>query len=348
MGVSLAANSVLAKARAMYGHRLTAQNYNELLSCRTVSEVAAYLKAHTDYSSVFEGLTMGALHRRQIESLIQDRLFEQYASLCRYEKFIGDTFYEHFVMKSDVDLLLHAIRRIDRTHPDEFPRRMPEFFSRHSDIDVQALKSVDDIDSFMSTVEGSAYKAVLEPFTSRGKEGNPDFFGMELALNKFFYSSSADRIKRCYKGATKKELQQMLAFLVDLENIVSGYRIKRILDMPQAVFRNMMLPNGSMSEKQMERFLGADSAEAALKTLKGTPYEAFGLRNGASVEEVARKLGYDFCKSKIRFSSTPSIVMLCFVRLAENEVSNLTHIIEGIRYNIPSEEIRKILVGAGD
>ena len=348
MSVSSAANSVLAKARAMYGHRLTAQNYNELLACRTVGEVAAYLKAHTDYSSAFEGVTMGALHRGQIESLIRDRLFEQYASLCRYEKFIGDTFYEHFVMKSDVDLLLHAIRRINRTHPDDFPRRTPEFFLRHSQIDTQSLKTVNDIESLLSAVEGSPYRAVLEPFASRGEGGNPDFFGMELALNKFFYSSSADRIKKCYKGATRRELKEMLTFLVDLDNIVSVYRLKRLSDMPQAVFRNMMLPCGGMSEKQIDRFLSADSAQAALKTLKGTPYEAFALRKGASVEDVAGRLEYDFCKSKIRFSSTPSVVMLCYVRLAENEAQNITHIIEGIRYNIPTEEIRQILIGAGD
>lgn len=51
MTVSSAANAVLAKARAMYGKRLTAQNYTDLLACRTVNEAAAYLKAHTAYAT---------------------------------------------------------------------------------------------------------------------------------------------------------------------------------------------------------------------------------------------------------------------------------------------------------
>ena len=50
MTVSSAANAVLAKARAMYGKRLTAQNYTDLLACRTVNEAAAYLKAPTAYA----------------------------------------------------------------------------------------------------------------------------------------------------------------------------------------------------------------------------------------------------------------------------------------------------------
>ena len=122
MGMPAAANSVLAKARAMYGKRMTAQNYSELLSCRSVGEAASYLREHTAYRNVFDGVPMGALHRRQLETLVHDHLSTQFASLCRYEKFIGDGFSAHFVMRSDVELLLHAIRRINRTHPDDFPK----------------------------------------------------------------------------------------------------------------------------------------------------------------------------------------------------------------------------------
>ncbi|MBQ2774270.1 MAG: V-type ATPase subunit [Clostridia bacterium] len=348
MRATSASNSVLAKARAMYGQRLTAQNYNELLACRSVGEVAAYLKAQTAYSVVFEGVSMGALHRRQLEILVHDLLSMRFASLCRYEKFIGDKFYERFVMSSDIDLLLYAIRRINRAHPDDISKNVPDFFLRHSDIDAQKIRAVNDFDTLMSVVEGSQYKAILEPFASRGEGGSPDYFGMELALNKYFYSHGVELVKASYKGATRKELLETIAFIVDLENIVSIYRLKRLTDMPQTVLHTMLMPNGAMSEKTLGRILSAESADAALKALKGTPYEAFSQRNGESVEDIAGRLKYDYCKNKLRFSSKPSVVMLCYVKLAENEVQNITHIIEGIRYNIPAEEISRLLIGAGD
>ena len=40
--------------------------------------------------------------------------------------------------------------------------------------------------------------------------------------------------------------------------------------------------------------------------------------------------------------------MLSFMFLAENEVNNITHIIEGIRYQVPAEEISRMLIGVGD
>jgi len=97
----------------MYGKRLTAQNYTDLLACRSVNEAAAYLKAHTVYADAFEGVTMGSLRRWQIEILLREHLSNNFASLCRYEKSIGDGFYKYFVTLSDVDMLLHSVRYLD-------------------------------------------------------------------------------------------------------------------------------------------------------------------------------------------------------------------------------------------
>lgn len=50
---TLSSNVVLAKARTMYGRRLTEENYKDLLKCKTVREVASYLKDRTAYSKVY-------------------------------------------------------------------------------------------------------------------------------------------------------------------------------------------------------------------------------------------------------------------------------------------------------
>ena len=343
-----AANSVLAKARAMYGKRLTAQNYSDLLSCRTVSETAAYLRTRTVYSNVFDGLPMGSLHRRQLESLVHNHLSTQYASLCRYEKFIGDRFYEHFVMKSDVEMLLHTIRSINRNDTEDFPKTLPTFFYKHSDINADELRGINDLQGLLQAVEKTRYKDVITPFANRGENGDPDYFGMESSLTKFFFFESAKLIKESYKGKERKELLDFLGLVADMQNIVSIYRLKRLTKMTNMAIRTMLMPDGKMGDKKLNEMLDAPSADAALEALKGTEYELFANRGDNTVEEVKNKLRYDYCKKRIRFSSYPSIVMLCYVRLAENEVDNITHIIEGIRYNISPDEIKKLLIGVGD
>lgn len=64
----LSSNVVLAKARTMYGRRLTQNDYNELLKCRNVSEVAGYLKNNTIYSHALAGIVESEIHRGQLEA----------------------------------------------------------------------------------------------------------------------------------------------------------------------------------------------------------------------------------------------------------------------------------------
>lgn len=345
MTVSSAANAVLAKARAMYGKRLTAQNYTDLLACRTVNEAAAYLKAHTAYADAFEGVTMGSVSRRQIEILLREHLLNNFASLCRYEKSIGDGFYKYFVTLSDVDMLLHSVRYLNSRHLENNLAKVPDFFMRHSELNAAALETATNADLLLAAVEGSPYKAVLAPLVSAGR---PDYFGMELALNKYLRSQVEALIKKNYSGKARKELDAMHAFDTDAENIVSLYRLKRLTNMPQSVLLTMLLPGGTLGEKELTGFMKAPNAEEALKTLKGTAYAAFAERGDRSVEQVSAKLRYDRAKSLVRFSTYPSVVMMSYVALAENEAENLTHIIEGIRYNIPPEEISRLLLGVGD
>ena len=43
-------NAVLAKARALYGRRLRADDYRRLMGCRTMTELAAALKEYPLYA----------------------------------------------------------------------------------------------------------------------------------------------------------------------------------------------------------------------------------------------------------------------------------------------------------
>ena len=59
---SKSCNAVLAKSRAMYGRCLKEDDYRQLVECKTVSEVAAYLKSRTCYGKALTGM-ISALRR---------------------------------------------------------------------------------------------------------------------------------------------------------------------------------------------------------------------------------------------------------------------------------------------
>ena len=101
-------NAVLAKARALYGRRLRAEDYRRLMGCRTMSELAAALKEQPLYSAALADVNPQYARRAQLESLLRQSLYTRYDSLCRYDRSAGSKVYEYFTLCCEVDELTAA------------------------------------------------------------------------------------------------------------------------------------------------------------------------------------------------------------------------------------------------
>lgn len=65
-----ASNAAMAtKAKAMFGKRLTASDYQQLLQKKSIPEIASYLKNETLFREALEGYSETGLHRGQLEML---------------------------------------------------------------------------------------------------------------------------------------------------------------------------------------------------------------------------------------------------------------------------------------
>ena len=69
-------NAVLAKARALYGSRLRADDYRRLMACRTMTELAAALKEYPLYSEALAEVNPQYARRVQLENLQALRVVE--------------------------------------------------------------------------------------------------------------------------------------------------------------------------------------------------------------------------------------------------------------------------------
>ena len=112
-------NAVLAKARALYGRRLRAEDYRRLISCRTMSELAAALKEQPLYSAALADVNPQYARRAQLESLLRQSLYTRYDSLCRYDRSAGSKVYEYFTLCCEVDELTAAMRCLDAGRPGD-------------------------------------------------------------------------------------------------------------------------------------------------------------------------------------------------------------------------------------
>ena len=176
----LSSNVVSAKARAMYGRRLTAQNYQEMLNCKNVTEIARYLATNTDYDKVLAGINDREVHRGQLENRLKQKL-------CRYEISISDALAAYLLQRSEVDQILNALLHLNADTTKEYFFSMPATLAVHSRIDLVRLSGADNFDSIIAALAHTPYQMLLESF--RPTYDNPiDFTAAENALNTYLYS----------------------------------------------------------------------------------------------------------------------------------------------------------------
>lgn len=346
--MSKASNAVLALSRAFYGKRLTAREYGDLLSCKSINEIASYLRTRTAYSKAFENVPATAFTASSLEAVAEKYSFDKFISICRYELAIGNEFYKYFIVKTEVEQILGCTLLMLGGSREEYLRNMGSFLDRHLSIDLYALGKANSLEEIAQALEKTRYEAIYKKCLASAERS---YLTFELAFETFFEKYQDELIEKCFKGAEKKEMREIICRSFDKMFIEKQLRITQFYTESLSV-SNLVIPSSvSMTlftQKQVGSLLSATTKKEIYDVLSKSPYKNCVRAEAAETEKQLYLDFYRYCKKQIRFSSEPAVVMYCYLFLAENEVKNIVHIIEGVKYNIAQEEIKNSLIGVGD
>lgn len=227
---TLASNAILSKARAMYGKRLTEKEYKDLLHCKTVGEIAAYLKQRTAYGPILTGVNEKEVHRGQLEALLRKKLFYDFAALCRYEITVGEHFADYLLARSEIDQILHSLMLLMGGRSSDYLFSMPLFLDAHTHINLTALSQTKSYDDFLSALSGTPYQSLLSPF--RPEPGKPlDMAAIENALSGFLYNRVFETVRKHSRGKAREELLYLFQTYIDFSNYARIIRMKKYYSM---------------------------------------------------------------------------------------------------------------------
>lgn len=330
----------------MYGKRLNAQNYNELLNCKSVADIAAYLKNRTVYASVFEGVNVTGIHRGQLELLLLKYAYKQYETLCKYELAIGQDFYQYFILRNDIDMILTCVRLLYSGNPEDFLLYMPVFFGEHTKLDPGKLAKVRSIHDLIKALEGTEYRTVIAPFVENFDAimGKLD---IEAALTRYKFETLKKITEKVFKGKRAKEIIEVFSIQNDIRVIINIYRYKKMIGGKNSIEQFILPEVSRIPLKKWKKLIDAANETEVLAALKKTVYgKVLNINSLGYFEDTAQRYLYQWYLKKMRFTTNPTVVMFCYIMLIENEISNVTHIIEGIRYGVSPSDIREMLIGA--
>ncbi len=335
-----AANVILAKVRAMYGRRISTKNYEDLVSYNSVSEIAGYLKNSTGYSLILSNINERDIHRGKLESLIRTKLFLDLESLGRYEISTGDSFAQYITVRTEIDEIIHSLMYILSGKPKDYIYSLPMFFERRTKINLLKLAEAKDYDDFLEVLKGSPYYKLLVPFNPNGNE-MVNMSAVEETLYNYLYKTFFEAIDKSASKRVKNELENLVKIYIDYNNFVRIVRLKR--NKNKANFA--VIKNGSLKDKYINAMLLAKDEDEVFEIMRKTnPGKKMEKVNYNYIDELPVKVLYQGCRKRIRYSDYPSVVMMSYIFLVQIEISNLVTIIEGVRYGMPKDDIKNLLI----
>ena len=333
-------NVILAKVRAMYGKRISAQDYNNLMSCKTVQDVTAYLKNNTAYERELSRANELVTNRSQLENFIRKKLFHDLEDFSRYEISTGDSFFEYTVARTEIEQILHSLMYLASGKPSEYLYSLPMFFNKRTEINLVELAAVKNYDEFLNVLKGSAYKTLLAKHRPIQNQ-RLDLSAIEKTLYDYLYEKFFAALKKGVDKKVKEELTELLNAYIDYSNFVRIVRLKR----NHSKIKSAVLNHGTIKEKYIEQMCKAENEDQIFEVMKATNRgKILSKIKFNYIDELPDRVLYNKCRKAIRFSVHPDAVMISYLFLLQIEIQNLITIIEGVRYRVPKQEIENLLI----
>lgn len=341
---SQSSNAILAKARAMYGKCLKDTDYQNLMDCKTVAEIAAYLKQRTNYASVMSGLNETEIHRGQLEPVLRQNIYFDVFALSRYA--LEDTlaFSDFIIAKMEIEQIIRCLMLVNIGKPEEYVYSMPLSLDKFSKISLKALASVRSYDDMMSAMKGTWYYQVMLGF--RPKDNSKiNITELEIALENKNYSKVIETMAEGKNKGDRKELRDIFSAMLDFENMSRIIRLKKYYHFTQEQIVPLLIPYGRLSKKILSDLCSAESVSEIFE-LSRTTYlgRLMSKLQYNDPTQMTDAMIYNYCRHHLRLSPNPTIVMISYVYLREIELKNIINLIEATRYNIPADEKSRLLI----
>ncbi|MDQ5983308.1 MAG: V-type ATP synthase subunit C [Eubacteriales bacterium SKADARSKE-1] len=333
-------NVVFAKVRAMYGKRIRACDYNNLLNCKTVGEIAAYLKNKTAYSKVLGKVNESNVHRGELEALLKNKMFNDFATLCRYELSTGESFSEYVIGRAEVEQIIRSLVYILSHNKSKGSDPIPSYFDKHTKINLKAMSRAENYEEFLKALGNSPYRKLLKNLSLKYNE-QINLSQVESILYDYLYERVLERLRQNTNKKIRIELKSIFETYIDFGNFVRIIRTKQNNSSQDFA----ILKHGKLKSKYIEAMLMA-SKEKELFDIMESTNQGKKLKNlkYSYIDQIPLKVVYDKCRRYVHSSINASLVMLSYIFLIHIELNNIINVIEGIRYQMPKEDIEELLI----
>ncbi len=342
----MSSGAILSKTRAMFGRRLTLEDYTTLSQKKNIPEAAAYLASLPAYKDFLEGHDASGIRRMELEEVLRHRHFKDFSSLCRYELSIGEKMSNYILLTVEIELITEALSRVMSPRIEEATTvTASPYLDRFLKLDLSALGKAQTYEELLFATRDSVFCPALRQL---GWHPTGELVTYENALLSKFYQLIFDMVDTNLSGDARDSLRDIFTSKIDLENLVRIIRLKDYFNSASPEYiRTSLIPHGNVMKENAVRLAECKDSGAVLA--EAAKMKAFRKRLGEldrcrRIDELTDRYLLKRCRHEIYFSPHPAVVMISYLYISEIEVANIIKIIEGIRYELPPGEIMDLLI----
>ncbi len=343
--MSFSSNAVIAKARAIYGRSLTAEDYAQLCSKTTVTEAAAFLKQTERYGKALAGINPQSIHRGQLESLLSRSVFDVFERFHKFDFSSSRSFFRYINMQLEADQIVNAIEGVAAGTAERYIASLPMFLLTHSFTDLMALGKARTYLDIAQVLEGSPFaKAVRPLLIDAAESGRINILECERRLYTVCYMSALRTADKTYSGRKQAELKRTLLKNIDLENVVCCCRMRAFGTSAESVRKSLLPFRYRLNDEAIERLMQLSDTDKIEQELSRLGYHTDKSAEFSTIEQLADALNMNHLRRTIRLSANSAAVCYALIGCLKIEQRNVKTAIEGIRYGLGSSEILGMLV----
>ena len=346
MSIGTNSEALTAKLHAMYGKRLTQQNYRELIRKQNVFEIASYIKQQTSYADALRDVNENSVHRGQLESNLRQQLFLEYTKTLHYIRKEDIDFYDFFLIRMEIDEILSCCRFLNAGRQGEYLFSLPSYFAKHATFDLFGLAKVKSYRELLTLLANTPYAPILRQFDPEA-EDRADSIRLENEFYRYYYGHVFSVAGRYFSGEVLQEIRSAFGMEVDMSNISLIVRLKKYFNKDSRYIRPLLLPfSGSLKPAELTAMAEAPDIAGVEQALLRTAYgRALAAGSFDYIEKFAKQVVYDYNRRLLAFTQSSPVAVVAYLNLKRIELQNLISIIEGVRYGQPPAEIEKVVVG---
>lgn len=337
-------SGIATKTRAMSSRLLTREELHHLASQRSVANAVSYLKQNTAYAGLLSEISENNLHRGTIEKLLIRSLYQDYCKIYYFCNFKQRTVLELYFCKYEIQLLKRELRRIFNSRKGDMRvAEKSEEFQSFSRLNLDMMNEARTIPQLMEALQKTIYYDVFRQL-SRG--GDKTLFDYEMALDLFYFANVWKKKDKVLKGKDLKMFTQVYGSQIDMLNMMWIYRAKHYYQIsPAGIFALVIPISYKLRQAQLIKLVNSENErelDAAIReTYYGHRYQDL---KEEDLERLFRQLIREIYHVEKRKNPYSMTAITSYLFDKEQEIDQITTILECIRYGVVPEEASKYIL----